>query len=133
MRVLPSRICQVIGAQRLARKICKDCVQPFEVPMQAYLDAGMKEDDARNVKSLKGTGCKICANTGYKGRIALYEIMGMKDEIRELVLAGASSTEIKREAIRLGMDSLRMSGLAKIMEGTTTLEEICRVTVSDAS
>ena len=123
----------VIGAQRLARKICKDCSQPFELSTQAYVDAGMAEDDARSVRSTKGTGCKVCANTGYKGRIALYEIMPMKDELRELVLAGASSTEIKREAIRLGMDSLRMSGLKKILEGMTTLEEILRVTVADNS
>ena len=121
----------IIGAQRLARKICKDCSQPFEVPVQSYVEAGMSEEDARNVRSLKGVGCKTCANTGYKGRIALYEIMPMSDELRELVLAGASGTEIKREAIRLGMDSLRMSGLKKILEGVTTLEEVGRVTVSD--
>jgi len=122
----------IIGAQRLARKICKDCAAPFEVPIAAYVEAGMTEEDARNVRSMKGAGCKTCANTGYKGRIALYEIMPMSDELRELVLAGASSTEIKREAIRLGMDSLRMSGLKKIMEGTSTLEEIGRVTVADS-
>ena len=121
----------IIGAQRLARKICKDCAVPFEVPVAAYVEAGMTEEDARNVRSMKGAGCKTCANTGYKGRIALYEIMPMSDELRELVLAGASSTEIKREAIRLGMDSLRMSGLKKILEGTSTLEEIGRVTVAD--
>ena len=129
---LVSSAVNLIGAQRLARKICKDCVQPFEVTTQAYVEAGMSEDDARTVKSVKGVGCKTCANTGYKGRIALYEIMGMSDELRELVLAGASATEIKREAIRLGMDSLRMSGLRKIMEGITTLEEVCRVTVADS-
>jgi type IV pilus assembly protein PilB len=122
----------IIGAQRLARKICKDCSQPHDIPIQGYLDAGMKEEDARQVRPMKGTGCKVCANTGYKGRIALYEIMPMRDELRELVLAGASATEIKREAIRLGMDSLRMSGFKKILEGVTTLEEICRVTVPDS-
>src|SRR5204863_6406994 len=112
-------------------KICKDCAAPFEVPVQAYIEAGMSEEDARSVRSMKGAGCKTCANTGYKGRIALYEIMPMSDELRELVLAGASATEIKREAIRLGMDSLRISGLKKILEGVSTLEEVCRVTMPD--
>ena len=130
---LVSSAVNIIGAQRLARKICKDCAQPHEVLPQAFIDAGMTEQDAASVRPMKGAGCKTCANTGYKGRVALYEIMPMKDEIRELVLAGASATEIKREAIRLGMDSLRMSGLKKILEGVSTLEEICRVTVPDTN
>ena len=79
----------------------------------------------------EGRGCSDCAQTGYKGRIALYEVMPITDEIKELVLAGASAMELKREAIRLGMDTLRMAGIKKLKQGITTIPEVLRSTMAD--
>ena len=122
----------MIVAQRLARRVCRDCVTDDEaVTEQALVDAGMKPPEARACRPKKGRGCKTCANTGYRGRVALYEVMVLSDPIKDLVLQGASTAELKTEAIRLGMATLRRSGLNKINEGVTTLEEILRVTASD--
>ncbi|MCC7000148.1 MAG: type IV-A pilus assembly ATPase PilB [Deltaproteobacteria bacterium] len=121
----------LIVAQRLARKICNDCKQPVEGNLEVLTDLGIKPDVARTVKQFKGAGCRTCANTGYKGRVALYEVMPFYDGLKELVLQGASTTELKAEAIRLGMQSLRMSGNKKVVEGLTTPEEIIRVTAAD--
>ncbi|MDZ4383766.1 MAG: type II secretion system protein GspE, partial [Thermodesulfovibrionia bacterium] len=82
-------------------------------------------------KCFKGKGCSICSDTGYKGRIALYEVMPVKDEIKELILEGASAAEVKKAAVKVGMKTLRMSGLTKIKEEVTTLEEVMRVTFGD--
>jgi len=122
----------MIVAQRLARRICRDCVadDPEVVP-QALADAGMDPKEARACRPKKGNGCKTCANTGYRGRVALYEIMVLTDPIKDLVLQGASTAELKTEAIRMGMCTLRRSGLNKVGEGMTTLEEVLRVTASD--
>jgi type IV pilus assembly protein PilB len=121
----------LVVAQRLARKICGECREEVERTDQALLDLGMKAEDVSKMKMFKGRGCKTCSNTGYKGRIALYEVMPFIDPLKELVLQGASAAEIKTEMIRNGIQSLRMAGLKKIIEGTTTPEEILRVTVSD--
>jgi type IV pilus assembly protein PilB len=121
----------LILAQRLARRICADCKKPIEKNTKALTDLGMKPDLAEKTQLWKGTGCPKCANTGYKGRIALYEVMPFYDPVKELVLQGASTAEIKAEAIRCGMKSLRMSGLQKLAEGITTPEEILRVSVAD--
>jgi type IV pilus assembly protein PilB len=122
----------LIVAQRLARRICKDCKKPDpDVTVEALVDAGMKDAEAKKCKPMKGKGCKTCSDTGYKGRVALYEVMLLKDPLKDLILQGASTTELKHEAIRLGMNTLRRSGLNKINEGMTTLEEIVRVTASD--
>ena len=80
---------------------------------------------------MRGTGCRVCNNSGYKGRLAVYEIMTIKEEIREFILNGASTLEIKREAVRTGMQTLRMSGLTKLIDGTTTIDEVIRVTAED--
>lgn len=120
----------LILAQRLARRICSNCKEPFEVPEQALLDIGFKKEDL-DFTYQKGKGCDVCGGTGYKGRVALYEVMVMTDAIREAVLTGASSAEIKEVAISEGMDSLRMSALKKIKEGVTTIEEAVRCTVAD--
>ena len=80
---------------------------------------------------MKGMGCRMCGETGYKGRVALYEVMPMSDDLKECVLQGYSSIELKREAIRLGMQTLRQAGLKKVREGMTTLEEVLRVTRAD--
>ena len=119
----------LICAQRLVRRICKDCIEPIEVPVQTLIDAGFTPEEAKTVKIQKGKGCGVCNNTGYKGRCGLYEVMEVDDEIRELVLVGASALELKKKAIERGMITLRRSGLIKVMAGMTTLEEVARETI----
>jgi type IV pilus assembly protein PilB len=121
----------LIAAQRLLRKNCRDCKGDTEYPMQALIDLGLTEDEAKTCKPKKGTGCKTCNNSGYKGRIALYEIMPMYDELRECVLQGYSAMELKREAMRLGMKSLRQSGVSRFIDGAVSMEEVMRVTRRD--
>ncbi len=121
----------VILAQRLARRICAQCKAPEEIPEQALLKVGFPEEEAREIKPMKGKGCPACNGSGYKGRVALYEVMMVTDELKELVLEGASTEEIKRGAIRDGMKTLRMSGLTKVKEGVTTIEEVLRVSFED--
>jgi type IV pilus assembly protein PilB len=124
----------LILAQRLARKVCPECKAPVELTkqiVQALIDMGCKPEDAKGAKLYKGEGCRTCSNTGYKGRIALYEVMPFNEPLKELVLQGSSTAELKAEAIRLGMKSLRQSGLSKILEGVTAIEEVARVTAAD--
>ncbi len=122
----------MILAQRLARRICPDCKQPITVPEQSLLDLGIKPEEIPGLTLYKGAGCRNCASTGYKGRVALYEVMPFWEPLKEMVLNGASTVEIKLEAIRLGMKSLRMSGVQKLREGQTTVEEVVRVTAADS-
>jgi type IV pilus assembly protein PilB len=119
----------LICAQRLVRRICKDCIEPIEVPPQTLIDAGFTPEESKTVKIQKGKGCTVCNNTGYKGRCGLYEVMEVDDEIRELVLVGASAVELKKKAIERGMITLRRSGLIKVAAGMTTLEEVARETI----
>jgi type IV pilus assembly protein PilB len=121
----------MILAQRLARKVCVDCKAEVKILPEALRDMGFTEEQARGARLFKGKGCKTCGNTGYKGRVALYEVMPFWDELKELVLQGASTAEIKAQAIRCGLKTLRMSGITKCIEGTTSTEEILRVTASD--
>jgi len=121
----------LILAQRLIRKICMDCREPVKVHPQLLIDLGIPPDEVKSVQAYKGKGCSICNNTGYKGRLGLYEVMPMKEEIKELVLSRASNSEIKKEAIRLGMKTLRQSGIVKIKDGVTTIEEVLRSTIED--
>ncbi len=123
----------LIGAQRLARKVCQNCKVETAVPEVTLKDFGFDLSQIGTNKLYKGSGCDQCNNTGYKGRVALYEIMPINEDLREFILNGASTTEIKREAIRLGMRTLRKSGIKKILEGVTTIEEVGRVSVSDES
>jgi type IV pilus assembly protein PilB len=120
----------LIQAQRLIRRICKDCKAENPIPAEALVEVGFKPDEARQMKSYKGQGCQTCNGTGYKGRVGLYETMEVTDEIRELILIGASSLELRKKAIDDGMLSLRESGLQKIRNGVTTLEEVVRETVA---
>jgi type IV pilus assembly protein PilB len=122
----------MILAQRLARRICPDCKQPVTVPDQSLIDLGIKPEEIAGLTLYKGAGCRNCASTGYKGRVALYEVMPFWEPLKEMVLNGASTVEIKLEAIRLGMKSLRMSGVQKLREGHTTVEEVVRVTAADS-
>ncbi len=119
----------LIVAQRLIRRICKDCSEPVEVPIQALIDEGFTPEEAKTVKVQKGKGCSVCNNSGYKGRCGLYEVMEVDDEIKELVLVGASAQELKKKAIERGMITLRRSGLIKVAAGMTTLEEVARETI----
>jgi type IV pilus assembly protein PilB len=123
-----------IVAQRLARRICEQCKEPDpEVAVEELVDAGMSEDEAKGIAPARGTGCSNCSDTGFKGRIACYEVMVMTEELKEYVLNGASSTEIKREAIRGGMVTLRRSALNMMHDQSITLSEVFRVSTSDAS
>lgn len=120
----------LIVAQRLIRKICSDCKEEYKIPLEALVDIGFSEEEARKVTIYKGRGCPICGNTGYKGRVGLFEVLEVTDNIRELILVGASALEIKRKAIEEGMMSLRASGLEKLRLGSTTIEEVLRETVA---
>nr|5TSG_B Chain B, Type IV pilus biogenesis ATPase PilB [Geobacter metallireducens GS-15]5TSG_C Chain C, Type IV pilus biogenesis ATPase PilB [Geobacter metallireducens GS-15]5TSG_D Chain D, Type IV pilus biogenesis ATPase PilB [Geobacter metallireducens GS-15]5TSH_A Chain A, Type IV pilus biogenesis ATPase PilB [Geobacter metallireducens GS-15]5TSH_B Chain B, Type IV pilus biogenesis ATPase PilB [Geobacter metallireducens GS-15]5TSH_C Chain C, Type IV pilus biogenesis ATPase PilB [Geobacter metallir len=121
----------LITAQRLARRVCSECKQPEEIPIQALIDAGVSPDEGPSYVCYKGTGCVKCNNTGYKGRVGFYQVMPMLEEIRELILNGANTAEIKRESMRLGIKTMRQSGLTKLKEGVTSFEEVLRVTVAD--
>ena len=120
----------LIAAQRLVRRICSFCREPAaEVPPNVLVEAGFSDAESRTLKLFRGRGCERCSNTGYKGRIALYEVMEVEDEIREMILSGASSYELRVKAIQNGMITLRGSGLQKIRDGVTTMEEVLRETV----
>jgi type IV pilus assembly protein PilB len=121
----------LIASQRLTRIVCTECKEEERVPVPALISLGFSEEEAKTVKCYKGRGCPACSGSGYKGRIALYEVMLLKDEIKEMILEGASADELKKTALRLGMKTLRISGLNKIKEGITSIEEVMRVTFGD--
>ena len=121
----------LITAQRLARRVCQECRTVEEIPVQALIDAGVPAADAPEVVCYRGVGCPKCNGTGYKGRVGFYQVMPMLEPIRELILNGANTAEIKRETMRLGIKTMRQSGLTKLAEGVTSFEEVLRVTVSD--
>jgi type IV pilus assembly protein PilB len=119
----------LICAQRLVRRICANCKTELEVPEQALIDAGYTPEEVKTVKIYHGKGCTTCNKGGYKGRTGLYEVMEINDELRELILVGASALELKKKAIEQGMITLRRSGLIKVSLGHTTMEEVLRETV----
>ena len=121
----------LITAQRLARCVCSECKEREDIPVQALIDAGVPPDEAPSFVCMRGTGCPVCNNTGYKGRVGFFQVMPMLEEIRELILNGANTAEIKRESMRLGIKTMRQSGLTKLKEGVTSFEEVVRVTVAD--
>ena len=121
----------LITAQRLARRVCGECKVVEDVPVKALIDAGVPADEAKDYVCYKGTGCPKCNGTGYKGRVGFYQVMPMLEPIRELILNGANTAEIKRESMRLGIKTMRQSGLTKVKEGVTSIEEVLRCTVSD--
>jgi type IV pilus assembly protein PilB len=120
----------LICAQRLARRVCQECKVVDDVAPQVLIDAGFTPEEAKTVKVYKGKGCSVCGNKGYKGRVGFYEVLEITDELRELILVGASALELKRKAIEQGMISLRRSGLIKVAAGISSLEEVIRETVA---
>ena len=121
----------LIAAQRLVRVICKNCKEPVDISPQVLKDIGATEEQIKEMQVMKGAGCMKCSKTGYRGRLACYEVMPLYEEIKEFVLNGASTSEIKREAIRLGMKTMRQTGITKLIEQQTTIEEVVRVTAPD--
>jgi type IV pilus assembly protein PilB len=119
----------LVCAQRLVRRVCKNCVEPHPTPAQALVQAGFTPEDAKSVVPQRGKGCDKCNKTGYKGRVGLYEVMEVTDELKELILVGASALELRRKAVEDGMVTLRQSGLSKVKEGVTTIDEVVRETV----
>jgi type IV pilus assembly protein PilB len=120
----------LIQAQRLIRRVCKDCKTEHQVPQEALVEVGFTPEEAAELKTYKGAGCETCNGTGYKGRVGLYEVMEITEELRELVLINASALDIRRRAIEDGMITLRESGLHKVRQGITTIEEVVRETVA---
>lgn len=121
----------LVLAQRLVRRVCPECATVEHVPPETLLDLGILEEELGTFECYHGNGCPACNDTGYRGRIALYEVMPMHDQIRELVLMGASAAEIKKESIRLGMTTLRRSGINKLKQGITSIEEVIRSSAKD--
>ncbi|MDD5154199.1 MAG: type IV-A pilus assembly ATPase PilB [Desulfovibrionales bacterium] len=128
---LVSSSVNLILAQRLVRKICPNCKEEVSVPVEVLRNMGLQQESDGEIICYKGKGCLNCNQSGYRGRIALYEVMPMYEELKEMVLVGASAMDIKKETIRLGTKTLRQSGLTKILEGVTTIEEVVRTTVAD--
>jgi type IV pilus assembly protein PilB len=119
----------LIQAQRLVRRICRECKAEVQTPTEALIDVGFPASEVKEVRTFKGVGCSTCNGTGYKGRVGLYEVMEVTEELRELILVGASGLELRRKALEEGMLTLRMSGMEKIRQGLTTVEEVVRETV----
>jgi type IV pilus assembly protein PilB len=119
----------LICAQRLVRRVCGNCKEDHPHPSQALVEAGFTQEEAKAVIPKKGKGCDRCNHTGYKGRVGLYEVMEITEELRELILVGASALELRKKAVEEGMITLRRSGLQKVIDGVTTIEEVARETV----
>jgi type IV pilus assembly protein PilB len=121
----------LIVAQRLVRRLCKKCREEQKLAPEALVDIGFSPEEAGEVKAFKTKGCSACNDTGYKGRTGLFEVMEITDSIREIILSKGQPREIKAVAMKNGMISLRQSGLTKIKDGVTTVEEVLRETVKD--
>jgi type IV pilus assembly protein PilB len=119
----------LIAAQRLIRRICPNCKEEEDAPLQALLNVGFSEAEAPEIQLYHGRGCDNCNQRGYKGRLGIFEVMTVTEDIRELILSGATAIELRRKAIEEGMISLRQSGLQKIRDGVTTIEEVVRESV----
>ncbi|MGH7361579.1 MAG: type II secretion system protein GspE, partial [Candidatus Methylomirabilales bacterium] len=118
----------LIMAQRLCRKICGPCREELPVPPGALVDVGFSAEEAKGIKTFKGKGCMACSETGYKGRVALYEVMLITEQVKDAILQGGSAAELRELARGNGMRTLREAGLQKIREGITTIQEVMRVT-----
>ena len=128
---LVSSAVNLVVAQRLVRRVCAECRAVEEVPDDALIGLGVREDELGTFICYRGKGCPVCNGTGYRGRVALYEVMAMDERIREMVLIGASAAEIKREAVSQGMITLRRSGINKLKQGITSISEVIRCSAKD--
>jgi type IV pilus assembly protein PilB len=122
---------QLVEAQRLIRKICQNCKEPIATPKEELRILGAKDEEIDTATCFKGLGCEKCNGLGYKGRIAVYEVMPLLEPVKELIVQGASSIELKAEAIRTGMRTLRMCGITKVCLGVSTFEEVAKITAAD--
>jgi type IV pilus assembly protein PilB len=127
---LISSALQLILAQRLGRKVCKDCKEPYEADEESLVPYGHVPTGLGKTQFYKGKGCQVCNFTGMKGRIALYEVMPVSQELRDAILKAAPTAELREIAQAQGMKTLRQAGLQKVIEGTTTVDEVLRVTLS---
>ncbi|HKZ06966.1 MAG TPA: type II secretion system protein GspE, partial [Methylomirabilota bacterium] len=127
---LVSSALTLILAQRLGRKICKDCKQPYEADEESLVPYGHVPQGLGKVQLHKGKGCQTCSFTGMKGRVAIYEVMPITEQMREMILRNAPTAEIREAALAAGMKTLRQNALQKVLDGVTTVEEVLRVTVS---
>jgi len=121
----------VIVAQRLGRRVCQGCKEPMDLPRDSLVKVQVPEDKVGTFQSFKGSGCEACNGTGFKGRIAFFEVLKMYEPLKDFILNGASTGELKQEAMKLGFKTLRQSAVAHFVEGVTTIDEVSRVTVSD--
>ncbi|MBN1272652.1 MAG: type IV-A pilus assembly ATPase PilB [Candidatus Aminicenantes bacterium] len=121
----------LVVAQRLVRKLCDKCKVEDNLLPEQLIDLGYREDEVKKIKVFKAEGCSHCSNTGYKGRIAIYEVLQINDDMRRLILDKAQSKDIKKIAVSRGMSTLRRSGLNKIKDGVTSVEEVLRETIKD--
>jgi type IV pilus assembly protein PilB len=128
---LVSSAVNLITAQRLGRRVCQECKEVQEIPKQQLIDAGVPPEEVDAYVCQAGRGCPTCNDTGYKGRVGIYQVMPMFEELREMILAGANTAEIKRESMRLGIKTMRQSALTKLKEGMTSFEEVLRSTIAD--
>ncbi|MGC8706453.1 MAG: GspE/PulE family protein, partial [Desulfurella sp.] len=129
-RYLIASSLRLVLAQRLVRKICPYCKQPINLPKEVLLKAGFLESDLDNIKILKGKGCSHCLDTGYKGRMAIFEVLPITDEIREMIINGKPENDIRQKALEQGMLTLKQDGLQKVKQGITTLEEVLSVAIN---
>jgi type IV pilus assembly protein PilB len=119
----------LITAQRLARRLCKECKQPIDIPREALLRAGFQEEELDGTwKPYHAVGCEVCKNTGYKGRVGIYQVMPISEEINRIIMKGGDAIDIAQQARREGVRDLRQSGLLKVKQGLTSLEEVEAVT-----
>jgi type IV pilus assembly protein PilB len=119
----------LIAAQRLVRRVCENCKEPLEISAEQLLEAGLPETELSKVKAMKGRGCDKCGGTGYKGRLGLFEIMEVSDAMRDLIVANGAIRDIRQRALDDGMLPLRQTGMLKVRDGMTTIEEVARETM----
>ena len=125
---LVSSAVRMVVAQRLIRRLCGSCKEPAKTPVQTLIDVGFAPEEAKAVTIYEARGCEKCSNTGYKGRVGLFEAMEIDEELREQVMVGASTSELRQKAKEKGMLSLRQSGIEKIKAGATSIDEVLRET-----
>jgi type IV pilus assembly protein PilB len=119
----------LVAAQRLVRRVCENCKEPHQISEEQLLEAGLPPAELPKVKAMKGRGCEKCGGTGYKGRLGLFEIMEVSDTMRDLIVSNGSMSDVKKQAISDGMMPLRQTGMLKVRDGMTTLEEVARETM----